>query len=135
MKRLAVFSLLFAGIVTAVSAAVPQQRRGQATTQSAPAAGATAARSAVSARSATARSAAPAPTATTAARSATRRSYNRCPWGDNRRGADHCFRPRRRHPESYRHRDQGCRRDKEHRCQRSVSAEIRRVYGFFLHVG
>ncbi len=71
MKRLAVFSLLFAGIVTAVSAAVPQQRRGQATTQSAPAAGATAARSAVSARSATARSAAPAPTATTAARSAT----------------------------------------------------------------
>ena len=64
MKRLAVFSLLFAGIVTAVSAAVPQQRRGQATTQSAPAAGATAARSAVSARSATARSAAPAPTAT-----------------------------------------------------------------------
>lgn len=74
MKRLAVFSLLCAGFVTAVSAAVPQQRRGQAAAQSGTAAApatTTAARSAVSARSATARNAAPAPTATSAARSAT----------------------------------------------------------------
>ncbi|MDE6570820.1 MAG: hypothetical protein K2L95_01205, partial [Alphaproteobacteria bacterium] len=76
MKRLAVFSLLCAGFVTAVSAAVPQQRRGQAAAQSGTAAApatTTAARSAVSARSATARSATPAATSTaaTAARAAT----------------------------------------------------------------